>query len=211
MGLRSLAVTAVRVPAELAFEVAKRAGGTAVGAARLVHGVVAGRDERVPEARAPSGNGGPPDVAEHAAPERDPWVTTGPPEPGTGEPQPVEESEVVEPQPVEEPEVVEPEPVEESEVVEPQPVEESVTPEPAHVSEEPEIVAEAAEAGAEEGAGAEVHVDEPWPGYDRMTAADITDRLVAEGSEVAAAVSLYEASRKGRRSVLEAAARGMRG
>jgi hypothetical protein len=81
--------------------------------------------------------------------------------------------------------------------------------EPAHVSEEPEIVAEAAERGAEEGAGAEVAVDEPWPGYDDMNAPDIEDRLLAEGNETAAAVSLYEASRKGRASILEAASRSM--
>jgi hypothetical protein len=79
--------------------------------------------------------------------------------------------------------------------------------EPVHVSEEPELVAETAEQGAEEGAGAEVRVAEPWPGYSRMTAADIKGRLRSEPAEVAAAVSLYEASGKGRSSVLEAAAR----
>jgi hypothetical protein len=83
-------------------------------------------------------------------------------------------------------------------------------PEPAHVSEEPELVADVAEEGAEDGAGAEVHIDEPWPGYDVMNAADIEDRLVAEGAEAAAAVRLYEASRKGRASVLEAASRNLR-
>ncbi|MGH2715728.1 MAG: hypothetical protein ACRDM7_17925, partial [Thermoleophilaceae bacterium] len=76
-------------------------------------------------------------------------------------------------------------------------------------TEEPELVAEAAEAGAEDGAGAEVAIDEPWPGYDDMSAADIEDRLVAEGTEAAAAVSLYEASRRARASVLEAASRSM--
>jgi hypothetical protein len=81
--------------------------------------------------------------------------------------------------------------------------------EPAHVSEEPELVAEAAESGAENGAGAEVAVDAPWPGYDEMNASDIEDRLLTEGAETAAAVSLYEASRKGRASVLEAASRTM--
>jgi hypothetical protein len=86
-----------------------------------------------------------------------------------------------------------------------------VAEEPVHVGEEPELVAEAAEEGAEEGAGAEVTVDEPWPGYDRMNAADIEDRLVAAGAETAAAVSLYEASRKGRAAVLEAASRSMSG
>ena len=72
-------------------------------------------------------------------------------------------------------------------------------------------MAETAETGAEDGAGAEVAVDEPWPGYDQMTAADIEERLLAEGPETAAAVSLYEASRKGRASILEAASRNMTG
>jgi hypothetical protein len=83
-------------------------------------------------------------------------------------------------------------------------------PEPVHVSEEPVLVAEVAEEGAEDGAGAEVRVDEPWPGYNRMTAADIRERLSNEPTEVAAAVSLYEAAGKGRSSVLEAAGRRMR-
>jgi hypothetical protein len=83
-------------------------------------------------------------------------------------------------------------------------------PEPTHVSEEPVLVAEVAEEGAEEGAGPETRVLEPWPGYGRMTAAEIVGRLRGETAEVAAAVSLYEASRKGRRSVLEAAAAGLR-
>jgi hypothetical protein len=83
--------------------------------------------------------------------------------------------------------------------------------EPAHVSEEPELVAQTAERGAEDGAGAEVAVGEPWAGYDEMQAADIQDRLVTESAETAAAVSLYEASRKGRADVLETASRRMTG
>jgi hypothetical protein len=83
-------------------------------------------------------------------------------------------------------------------------------PEPAHVSEEPTLVAEAAERGAEEGAGAEVHVDEPWPGYRTMTAAQVKQRLRTAPPAVAAAVSLYEAGGKGRTSVLEEAARRTR-
>ena len=71
-------------------------------------------------------------------------------------------------------------------------------------------MAEVAEEGAEEGAGAEVHVDAPWPGYDSSKAAEIVARLHTETPAVAAAVSLYEASRKGRRSVLEAASRALR-
>jgi hypothetical protein len=82
---------------------------------------------------------------------------------------------------------------------------------PDHVDEEPVLVAEAAEEGAEEGAGAELHVEPPWEGYDRMTAADIRDRLAAATATEAAAVELYESSRKNRRSVLEAAERAVRG
>jgi hypothetical protein len=78
---------------------------------------------------------------------------------------------------------------------------------PAHVSEEPVVVAETAERGAEKGAGAEVHVDEPWPGYREMTAAQIKQRLRAASPAEAAAVSLYEAGAKGRTSVLEEAAK----
>jgi hypothetical protein len=83
-------------------------------------------------------------------------------------------------------------------------------PEPAHVSEEPVLVAEAAEQGAEEGAGAEVRVDEPWAGYREMTAAQIRQRLRTATPAEAAAVSLYEAGGKGRTSVLEEAGRRTR-
>jgi hypothetical protein len=81
---------------------------------------------------------------------------------------------------------------------------------PDHVDEEPVLVAEAAEAGAEDGAGPELHIDPPWEGYDRMTAADIRDRLGAATPAEAAAVELYEAAGKSRRSVLDAAERALR-
>ena len=72
-------------------------------------------------------------------------------------------------------------------------------------------MAEVAEEGAAEGAGAELHVEPPWEGYDEMTAADICDRLAAANLAQAAAVELYEASGKNRRSVLDAAERALRG
>jgi hypothetical protein len=81
---------------------------------------------------------------------------------------------------------------------------------PDHVDEEPVLVAEAAEEGAEDGAGAELHVEPPWDGYDQMTAADIRDRLAAATATEAAAVELYEATGKNRRSVLDAAERALR-
>jgi hypothetical protein len=81
---------------------------------------------------------------------------------------------------------------------------------PDHVDEEPVLVAEVAEEGAEDGAGAELHVEPPWDGYDRMTAADIRDRLAAATPAEAAAVELYESTGKTRRSVLDAAQRALR-
>jgi hypothetical protein len=81
---------------------------------------------------------------------------------------------------------------------------------PDHVDEEPVLVAEVAEEGAQHGAGAELHVDAPWDGYDRMTAADIRDRLALATPAEAAAVELYESTRRARRSVLDAAERALR-
>jgi hypothetical protein len=78
------------------------------------------------------------------------------------------------------------------------------------VDDEPVPVAELAEAGAEDGAGAEVHVDAPWAGYDGMTAARIRKRLASADSGVAAAVSLYEGAGRKRVSVVEAADRRLR-
>jgi hypothetical protein len=49
-------------------------------------------------------------------------------------------------------------------------------PAPAHVSEEPQLVEEFAEPGAEDGVGAAVHVEEPWEGYAQLTA----DQVVAQ-------------------------------
>jgi hypothetical protein len=82
---------------------------------------------------------------------------------------------------------------------------------PDHVDVETVLVAEVAEEGAEEGAGAELRVEPPWDGYDEMTAADIRDRLAAATVVEAAAVELYESTGKNRRTVIEAAARSLSG
>jgi hypothetical protein len=81
---------------------------------------------------------------------------------------------------------------------------------PDHVDEEIVLVAEVAEAGAEDGAGPELRIDEPWEGYDRMAAVEVCDRLIAGSAELAAAVELYESTRRSRRSVLAAAERALR-
>jgi hypothetical protein len=86
---------------------------------------------------------------------------------------------------------------------------ESKPPEPpapaVHVSEEPVLVAEFGEDGAEDGAGPELRIDEPWEGYGSMTAAEIRRRLREADAATVAAVRLYEAANKGRSTVLQAA------
>jgi hypothetical protein len=81
---------------------------------------------------------------------------------------------------------------------------------PDHVDEEVVLVAEVAEEGAEEGAGPELHVDEPWDAYDEMTAPEIRDRLAAADPLLAAAVNLYETTHKSRRTVIDAAERALK-
>jgi hypothetical protein len=83
-------------------------------------------------------------------------------------------------------------------------------PEPAHVSEEPTLVAEVAEAGADEGAGAQVNVAEPWPGYRRMNARDVLSRLDTASPAELAAIQLYERAHRARQTVLSQAERRLR-
>jgi hypothetical protein len=78
---------------------------------------------------------------------------------------------------------------------------------PAHVDDEPELVAEFADSGAGEGAGAELHVDEPWEGYGSLTADAIKNRISAASTAELAVIQLYEATHRSRRSVIEAVER----
>jgi hypothetical protein len=81
---------------------------------------------------------------------------------------------------------------------------------PPHVSEEPTLVEELAETGAEDGAGAEVRVAEPWDGYRELSADDIIDRIAGAATAELAAVELYEQSHRRRRTVLVAVERELR-
>ena len=83
-------------------------------------------------------------------------------------------------------------------------------PAPAHVSEEPQLVEEFADPGAEDGAGAAVHVEEPWDGYAQLTADQVVARMADASREELAAVALYEGAHRGRKSVLAAADRRLR-
>ena len=91
----------------------------------------------------------------------------------------------------------------------------AVEPEPPppspHIEEEPNtLVAAVAEPGAEDGAGAELRVQEPWDGYARMKVADISDHLSAESNEALLAVRLFEVTHKNRRGVLAAVERELK-
>lgn len=62
----------------------------------------------------------------------------------------------------------------------------------------------AAEA-TEDSPGAEIHVDEPWPGYAKLNARDIVDRLAVADPAERAVVLLYEQAHRNRKTVVEAA------
>jgi hypothetical protein len=100
----------------------------------------------------------------------------------------------------------EPEPAPESIFDEREPAEKT----PIHVSEEPELVREVAEPGAEEGAGAAITVAEPWNGYRRMSAKDVIERARAGNPAELAAVRLYESRHRSRQTVLAAVDRQLK-
>jgi hypothetical protein len=90
----------------------------------------------------------------------------------------------------------------------PSPAEPQTRPPAGHVSEEPVLVSESADAGAVDGAGASVHVREPWDGYRAMRAREVLERLPAVSDGVLSLVLLYEAKPgKARQTVLQAAER----
>jgi hypothetical protein len=91
----------------------------------------------------------------------------------------------------------------------PAPVAPPPQPAPLHVSTEPELVEEFSEPGAEDGAGAQVRVGEPWPGYRHLKARDIVARLPSLSREELAAVELFEVTGANRKSVVVAAQRAL--
>lgn len=78
------------------------------------------------------------------------------------------------------------------------------------IDDEPELVAEFAEPGAEGGAGPEVEVDEPWDGYGGMTTDEVIARVREADAAEIAVVEFYEQAHKRRQSVLDAAERRRR-
>jgi hypothetical protein len=76
-------------------------------------------------------------------------------------------------------------------------------PEPPVTTEE-ELVAESADPGAADGAGASINVEAPWPGYDGMRAQDVIDHAAAVDAAQLAVAELYERAHKNRTTVLAA-------
>jgi hypothetical protein len=74
------------------------------------------------------------------------------------------------------------------------------------VDDEDEVVAEFAESGAEDGAGAQLHMEEPWEGYDGQSAETVTAQIADADAAQLAVLELYEGFNQGRKTVLEAAA-----
>ena len=69
---------------------------------------------------------------------------------------------------------------------------------------------EFAEPGAEDGAGAEIHIERPWDGYDEMNAKQVISRFASASSAELAAVQLYEGGTRRRQTVLNAVQRELR-
>ena len=78
---------------------------------------------------------------------------------------------------------------------------------PDHVSADVVLVREDAEPGAQEGAGAEISVQEPWDGYGRMNAQEIIARLASCTPAELATVALFEGMHRNRPTVIAAAER----
>jgi len=87
---------------------------------------------------------------------------------------------------------------------------EAPAPRAEHVSEEATLVREDAEPGAEDGAGAQVTVAEPWEGYNDLNAQEVIGRLEGASSAELAAVELYEGGNRRRQTVLSAVERQLR-
>jgi hypothetical protein len=169
----------ITAPARLALTVAGGAAGVAIDVLKGARGLLGGGE------------------SEHAPPAPEPEATRN----GTPK-RPVAREPVRRPAPPPPPAAEPPAPAEASAA---EPAIEADPPEEEHIDEGAVLVAEVAETGAEDGAGPELDVEEPWEGYDRMKADEITERLSSASTEAVAAVQLYEAVEKNRDSVLEAA------
>jgi hypothetical protein len=72
------------------------------------------------------------------------------------------------------------------------------------------LVDEVADPGAEEGAGAQIRIAEPWDGYAQLKAPEVVDQLAGRDQAELAAVELYESAHRKRQTVIDAAKRELR-
>jgi hypothetical protein len=79
-----------------------------------------------------------------------------------------------------------------------------------HLADEDEVIEEVAEPGAEDGAGAQIHVAEPWEGYAQLKAADVVGQLEGRDNAELAAIELYELSHRQRQTVIDAVKKALR-
>jgi len=79
-----------------------------------------------------------------------------------------------------------------------------------HVDREAVLVAESADAGAADGAGAQIRIGEPWKGYASLTAKEVNDRLATAGPAALAVARLYESTNRNRVTVLREIDRRLR-
>jgi hypothetical protein len=183
--------------------------GAVAGATRFLRPRAAAppRDEgrparsRPPAAKPPQA----PEPTSASTAERAPLTAEPEPEPAdTAEPEP---ADTAEPEPAVD--ITEPPPARSTELdldAPPEPLE----PAAKTIDDEPVLAAEFAEPGAEDGAGPQLTVEEPWEGYAAMTADEVIHRIeTAEAAELAV-VELYEQVHRQRATVVEAAERRLR-
>lgn len=73
---------------------------------------------------------------------------------------------------------------------------------PEHVDRDAVVVAESADPGAD-GVGPQIHVDEPWDGYDELDAQQVADQLADASAGMLAVVRLYESTHRDRAAVID--------
>jgi hypothetical protein len=82
--------------------------------------------------------------------------------------------------------------------------------EPEHVDTGEVLVETVAEEGAQDGAGAQIRIAEPWDGYRELRAADVVARARTATPEELAAVELFELAGRKRQTVISAVQRELK-
>ena len=81
---------------------------------------------------------------------------------------------------------------------------------PVHLEDDDTLVEAVAEPGAEDGAGAQIRIAEPWEGFAQLKAADVINQLEGRDKAELAAIELYELSHRQRQTVIDAVKKELR-